>query len=65
MVVCPGRVGMPGPVTAVRGLILLRDALMREKCSAADRISLLAIATSSLRPVTTKTGCSPLTGVFM
>lgn len=42
-----------------------RDALIKLKCSAADKISLLAFATSSLRPVTTKTGSSPRTGVLM
>lgn len=41
------------------------EALICEKCSAAERISLLAAATSSLRPVTTKTGSSPRTGVLM
>ena len=41
------------------------DALICEKCSAAERISRLAAATSSLRPVTTKTGSSPRTGVLM
>jgi hypothetical protein len=45
--------------------LFLRDALICEKCSAADSISRLALATSSLRPVTTNTGSSPRTGVFM
>ena len=44
---------------------LLRDARIWEKCSAADRISRFARATSSLRPVTTNTGSSPRTGVLM
>ena len=43
----------------------LREARICEKWSAADRISRLAQATSSLRPVTTKTGSSPRTGVLM
>lgn len=43
----------------------LRLALIKLKCSAADKISRLALATSSLRPVTTKTGSSPRTGVLM
>jgi hypothetical protein len=42
-----------------------REALIKLKCSAADKISRFALATSSLRPVTTKTGSSPLTGVLM
>lgn len=42
-----------------------RDALIKLKCSAADKISRLALATSSLRPVTTNTGSSPRTGVLM
>lgn len=65
IVVWPGKEGFPGPVAADRGPALFREALMREKCSAAERISLFAIATSSFRPVTTKMGCSPLTGVLM
>lgn len=44
---------------------LRRDARICEKWSAAERISLRAAATSSLRPVTTKTGSSPRTGVLM
>ena len=36
-----------------------------EKWSAALSISAFARATSSFRPVTTKTGSSPRTGVFM
>lgn len=43
----------------------LRDARIKLKCSAADNISRLALATSSLRPVTTNTGSSPRTGVLM
>jgi hypothetical protein len=42
-----------------------RDARIRLKCSAADKISRFAFATSSFRPVTTKTGSSPRTGVLM
>lgn len=45
--------------------LLLRDARICEKCSAADNISRFAFATSSLRPVTTNTGSSPRTGVLM
>src|SRR6218665_1688605 len=44
---------------------LRRLARIWLKCSAAERISRLAEATSSRRPVTTKTGSSPLTGVLM
>lgn len=36
-----------------------------EKCSAAEMISRLAMATSSRRPVTMNTGSSPRTGVLM
>lgn len=43
----------------------LRDARIKLKCSAADKISRFALATSSLRPVTTKTGSSPRTGVLI
>ena len=42
-----------------------RVARICEKCSAAARISRFAMATSSRRPVTTKTGSSPRTGVLM
>lgn len=45
--------------------LVFREALICEKCSAAERISRFALATSSLRPVTTKTGSSPRTGVLM
>jgi hypothetical protein len=46
-------------------LLFRRDALIWLKCSAAERISRFAMATSSFRPVTTKTGSSPRTGVLM
>lgn len=59
----PGGVLAPEPKPDAR--LLLRDARICEKCSAAERISRLALATSSLRPVTTKTGSSPRTGVLM
>lgn len=42
-----------------------RDARIKLKCSAADKISRFAFDTSSLRPVTTNTGSSPRTGVFI
>lgn len=42
-----------------------RDARIKLKCSAADRISRFAFDTSSLRPVTTNTGSSPRTGVLI
>lgn len=58
----PGGVLVPEPRPAK---LFLREALIWEKCSAADRISRLALATSSLRPVTTNTGSSPRTGVLM
>ncbi|TNN75617.1 hypothetical protein EYF80_014167 [Liparis tanakae] len=41
------------------------QARIMEKCSAAEMISLLAMATSSLLPVTTNTGSSPRTGVLI
>lgn len=64
MVVWPGRLG--GPCRApVSPFTLLRVARIMEKCSAAERISLLAISTSSFLPVTMKMGSSPLTGVLM
>lgn len=67
MVVCPGKCGGPGrePPPPPGAPALQRDALIMEKCSAADTISRLAISTSSLRPVTMNTGSSPLTGVLM
>lgn len=69
MVMCPGMLaGGPGGVLAPEpkpAKLFLREALICEKCSAADRISLLALATSSFLPVTTNTGSSPLTGVLM
>ena len=51
--------GLPAP------LALSRLARIWLKCSEAERISRLAAATSSRRPVTTKTGSSPRTGVLM
>lgn len=64
MVTWPGVfIGGPGGDSPIRPF--LRDARICEKCSAADRISRFAFATSSLRPVTTKTGSSPRTGVLM
>lgn len=69
MVICPGMFdggpgGVPLPVSPPSRDGFL-DALIKLKCSAADKISRLALATSSLRPVTTKTGSSPRTGVLM
>lgn len=58
----PGGVLVPEPRPA---RLFLRDARICEKCSAAERISRFALATSSLRPVTTNTGSSPRTGVLM
>ena len=52
-------------VCVVELMFDLRDARICEKWSAALNISAFAKATSSLRPVTTKTGSSPLTGVLM
>lgn len=64
MVVWPGIFALgPGPSEPVK--LFFRCARIWLKCSAAERISLLAEATSSFRPVTTKTGSSPLTGVLM
>lgn len=61
--------GGPGTVVVLPVKLPIKDgrleALIRLKCSAADKISLLAFATSSLRPVTTKTGSSPRTGVLI
>ena len=59
--VAPVRPWVPAPTTPPLRL----DARIWEKCSAAERISRLAAPTSSLRPVTTKTGSSPRTGVLM
>lgn len=56
--------GVPFPVSPPNNDGFL-EALIRLKCSAADKISRLAFATSSFRPVTTKTGSSPRTGVLM
>jgi hypothetical protein len=69
MVTCPGTFeggpgGVPFPVSPPSN-DGLRDARIKLKCSAAERISRFALATSSLRPVTTKTGSSPRTGVLM
>lgn len=58
----PGGVPLPVRPPKIEGL---REARIREKCSAAERISRFALETSSLRPVTTKTGSSPRTGVLM
>lgn len=69
MVMWPGTLaGGPGGVLAPEpkpARLFFLEARICEKCSAADRISLLALATSSLRPVTTNTGSSPRTGVLM
>lgn len=46
-------------------VLLRRDARICVKCSAAAVISRLAADTSSGRPVMTKMGSSPRTGVFM
>lgn len=69
IVICPGIFvggpgGVPFPVSPPNNDGFL-EALIRLKCSAADKISRLAFATSSFRPVTTKTGSSPRTGVLM
>lgn len=60
---CPGTVGGPGGERVPA--MFLREALIWEKCSAAESISFFALVTSSLRPVTTNTGSSPRTGVLM
>ncbi len=66
MVVWPGRLGGPGAVAfPFKLLFLFREARIMEKCSAAEMISLRAMATSSRLPVTTKTGSSPRTGVLI
>lgn len=69
MVMCPGIfAGGPGGVLAPEprpAKLFFRDALIWLKCSAADKISRLALATSSFLPVTTNTGSSPRTGVLM
>ena len=66
MVMWPGtEAGGPGGAPRRAPSDDLREARIWEKCSAAERISRLARATSSLRPVTTKTGSSPRTGVLM
>ena len=65
MVVCPGVFAIIWPNANVELMLFFRVARIWEKCSAAERISLLAQATSSFLPVTTKTGSSPLTGVLM
>lgn len=59
----PGGVLVPDVRPVAR--LFLREARICEKCSAAERISRFAFATSSLRPVTTNTGSSPRTGVLM
>ncbi|CRL07561.1 CLUMA_CG020526, isoform A [Clunio marinus] len=69
IVICPGTFvggpgGVPFPVNPPNNEGF-RDALIKLKCSAADKISRFALATSSLRPVTTKTGSSPRTGVLI
>ena len=65
-VVCPGWLATSWPKARVElMLFLVREARICEKWSAAERISRLASATSSFRPVTTKTGSSPRTGVLM
>lgn len=55
----------PDPPPPPPPRLLFLEARICEKCSAADKISRLALATSSLRPVTTNTGSSPRTGVLM
>ena len=64
-VVCPGVFAINWPKANVELIFDFLEARIWEKWSAADRISRLARATSSLRPVTTKTGSSPRTGVLM
>ena len=63
--VCPGVFAINWPKAKVELIFDFLEARIWEKWSAADRISRLARATSSLRPVTTKTGSSPRTGVLM
>uniref|UniRef100_A0A131YTY6 Uncharacterized protein n=1 Tax=Rhipicephalus appendiculatus TaxID=34631 RepID=A0A131YTY6_RHIAP len=63
-VVWPGMLELgPGAKLPLRWFF--RCARIWLKCSAAERISRFAAATSSFRPVTTNTGSSPRTGVFM
>lgn len=65
MVTLFSSVGDPNPLDGELAVLVLREARICVKCSAAAKISRFAAETSSGRPVITKTGSSPRTGVLM